>query len=136
MIFVAKFFVRINLRAFIQGFMKPELQFPGPEVSHSLNTLWLILLYVRMPRPSIVAICYSAFPHSSHMSLYLALYVVTFNSKVFPFVYSTNIYRIPIKCKDHYLTLYVRDVEEWVQFLNSGLLERDLERASRKKRWV
>lgn len=103
MISVAKFFVRINLRAFIQGFMKPELQFPGPDVSHSLNTM--ILLHVRMPRPSVVAVYYSAFPHLIHMSLYLALHVVTFNNKVFPFVNSTNIYRMPFKYKVHYLTL-------------------------------
>lgn len=43
MIPVAKFFVIINLRAFIQGFVKPEPWFPAPHVSNSLNTLFASL---------------------------------------------------------------------------------------------
>ena len=40
MIPVAKFFVIINSKAFIQGFMKPKLQLPASNVSNSPNTMF------------------------------------------------------------------------------------------------
>lgn len=40
MILLAKFFVIMNFRAFIQEFMKPELQYPAPNVSNSPNSMF------------------------------------------------------------------------------------------------
>lgn len=112
MIPVAKFFVIINLRAFIQGFVKPEPQFPAPHVSNSLTTLFL--LHVRMPRSSIVANCSFCISTLKPSIPEFDLHRVTLGSKVFPFVDLTNISGMPVMCPDHYLSLCMRDVGESV----------------------
>lgn len=85
MIPLAKFFVIMNFRAFIQEFMKPELQFPAPNVSNSPNSMFDSLPF---KDAQTLDYGYNSFCLSIPHPFFpvFNFHVVTLDSKALPFV--------------------------------------------------